>query len=76
VDWPPIAEPLLLERLGMDDQAFLAFIDRAFGALPARAFTPEALATALGYPWERPERSCPGCRCACPAPRSCRPGPW
>lgn len=57
MDWPPIAEPLLLERLAMDDAAFLAFIDQAFGALPSRAFTPEILATALGYPWERPERS-------------------
>lgn len=57
MDWPPIAEPLLLERLGMDDEAFLAFIDQAFGSLPARPFTPELLATALAYPWERPERS-------------------
>lgn len=57
MDWPPIAEPLLLERLGMDDDAFLAFIVQAFGSLPARRFTPEVLATALAYPWERPERS-------------------
>lgn len=53
----PVTEPLLLERLGMDDGAFLAFITQVLGGVPTRRFTPEVLATALGYPWERPARS-------------------
>lgn len=57
MDWAPITEPLLLERLTMDDDAFLAFIEQTFGSLPPRRLTPEALAIALGYPWERPARS-------------------
>lgn len=57
MDWPAIAEPLLLERLGMGDDAFLAFMDRTLRSLPRRPFTPAVLATALGYPWERPARS-------------------
>ena len=56
-DWPPITEPMLRERLAMDDAAFDAFMDEMLRALPARRFTPGALATALAYPWERPERS-------------------
>ena len=55
--WPPITEPLLRERLAMDDGTFAAFIRATLCALPPRRFTPEVLATALGYPWERPERS-------------------
>lgn len=50
----PIAEPLLLERLGMDDAAFADFITATLGSVPPRPFTPEVLATGLGYPWERP----------------------
>ena len=55
--WPPITEPLLLERLAMDDATFLAFIGGLWRALPPRRLTPELLATALSYPWERPSRS-------------------
>lgn len=55
--WPPITEPLLRERLGMDDAAFLGFIEAAFCSLPPRRCTAEALATALAYPWDRPDRS-------------------
>lgn len=57
MSWPPITEPLLLERLGMDDTAFLAFIAQTFAALPPRRLTAAGMATALDYPWERPERS-------------------
>lgn len=52
-----ITEPLLLERLAMDDAAFERFIARTLASVPPRAFTPEVLARALGYPWERPAAS-------------------
>lgn len=55
--WPPITEPLLRERLAMHDEAFRAFMAETLRALPSRRFTPDVLATALGYPWARPERS-------------------
>ncbi len=54
---PPISEPGLRARLGMDDAAFRVFITETIAGLPTRAFTPEVLATALGYPWARPEGS-------------------
>ncbi|MCW3010649.1 MAG: hypothetical protein JWO90_1053 [Solirubrobacterales bacterium] len=55
--WPPIEEPGLRERLAMDDAAFAAFMLEMRRSVPARRFTPEVWATAVGYPWERPARS-------------------
>jgi hypothetical protein len=55
--WPPIEEPLLRERLAMDDEAFAVFMRDLRRSVPPRAFTPEVWATAIGYPWERPARS-------------------
>jgi hypothetical protein len=52
-----ITEPLLLERLTMDDAAFAEFIASTIGGLAPRTFTPELLRRALGYPWERPRHS-------------------
>ena len=55
--WPPIAEQELLDRLAMDDAQFAAFMQTFVEAIPPRAYAPEALALALGYPWERPPGS-------------------
>ncbi len=56
-DWPPIAEPELLERLALDDEQFVAWYQRLLAAWPPRAFDPAAFEHALGYPWERPPGS-------------------
>jgi len=56
-DWPPIAEPELLERLALDDERFLAFFWSVVAAWPRREFDPAAFEHALGYPWERPPGS-------------------
>ncbi len=55
--WPLIDEPELRARLALDDAGFEAFIAAVRAAVPPRAFTPEAWATAVGYPWERPAQS-------------------
>ncbi len=52
-----ITEPLLLERLAMDDAAFRAFMRETFAGVPPRPYSPEVLSRALGYPWERPAAS-------------------
>jgi hypothetical protein len=56
-DWPPIAEPELLERMVMDDAGFAEFIRAVVARLPARRFDSAALTLALGYPWSRPDGS-------------------
>jgi hypothetical protein len=56
-DWPPIAEPELLQRLALDDEQFAAFFRELVVAWPRREFDPEAFEHALGYPWERPAGS-------------------
>ena len=53
-DWPPITEPELLERLGMDDGAFLALMREVLSAMPARDFQRAIFERGLGYPFERP----------------------
>jgi hypothetical protein len=53
----PITEPELLERLAMTDTEFREYVLRMVGGAPARAYEAEALARALGYPWERPTGS-------------------
>lgn len=54
---PPITEPLLLERLAMDHDAFVELYTEAARQLGPRPFTPAVLEQALGYPWARPEHS-------------------
>jgi hypothetical protein len=56
-EWPPITEPELLERLGLDDEAFMAYMRNLAAALGPRRFDRAKYEWALGYPWERPEGS-------------------
>ena len=56
-DWPPIAEPELLRRLGASDETFFTEVRVFFGAVGERDFTEQAYETALGYPWPRPPSS-------------------
>jgi hypothetical protein len=53
----PITEPQLLERLAMEDREFGEYVRGLANSLPARTYGPQALARALGYPWERPAGS-------------------
>lgn len=55
--WPPIEEPELLRRLGMDDAEFLAFVLEAVASVGPREFGDDAYTLALGYPWPRPPSS-------------------
>jgi len=58
MSWPPITEPLLLERLGMDDERFAAFLlDEVLPSVGVREYTRAAYERGAGYPWERPEGS-------------------
>jgi hypothetical protein len=50
----PITEAKLLERLAMEDREFGEYVRGLAARLPARTYEPEALALAIGYPWERP----------------------
>lgn len=52
-----ITDPALVARLTMDDTAWRALMTESFRAVGRRRCTPRALATALGYPWERPTGS-------------------
>jgi hypothetical protein len=56
-EWPPIAEPELLERMTMNDEEFAAFITATIAQLPPRRCDDEVVARALGYPWLRPAGS-------------------
>jgi hypothetical protein len=56
-DWPPIAEPELLERLAMDDDRFRALVEEVMANWPSREFDPAAFEQALGYPFDRPPGS-------------------
>jgi hypothetical protein len=53
-EWPRIAEPELLRRLGMGDDEFRVFLGDLMARIPPRAFDPELLERAIGYPWARP----------------------
>lgn len=55
--WPPITDPELLERIGLDDAQFIAAMRAFWKAAPPREFQPSAYGRALGYPWERPATS-------------------
>lgn len=52
--WPPISEPELLRRLGLDDARFAEFIRGVVAQLPARECNEAEIARALAYPWARP----------------------
>ena len=56
-EWPPIAEPELLERLAFDNEQFLAYIHNLAAAWGRREFQPELFERALAYPWGRPAGS-------------------
>ncbi len=53
----PITDPELLERLAMTDAEFGEYVRGIVVGAPPRPFEREALARALGYPWERPTGS-------------------
>ena len=55
--WPAIDDPELLERLGLDDEQFVAHVTSVLTAVPPRAYEESALALALAYPWARPDGS-------------------
>src|SRR5689334_22251383 len=55
--WPDLSAPELVERLGLDDEAFLALVTGWVADLRARPCDADVVAQAIGYPWERPERS-------------------
>jgi hypothetical protein len=55
--WPPITEPLLLERLAMSYDEFLRFLATFTRTIPSRAFDLALYEHGLGYPWERPPSS-------------------
>jgi hypothetical protein len=56
-DWPPISDPELLARLGLDRDGFIEVARGYAQALGRRDLPPGALERALGYPWARPARS-------------------
>lgn len=56
-NWPPIAEPQLLERLALDGEEFVAYFLGIAAAWPRREFDRAAFEQAVGYPWERPAGS-------------------
>jgi hypothetical protein len=55
--WPPIDEPLLLERLAMSPDEYLAYFATITKTIPPRAYDEALYERGLGYPWERPESS-------------------
>jgi hypothetical protein len=55
--WPPITEPLLLERLAMSREEYLAYFATITKSIPSRGFEAARYERGLGYPWERPESS-------------------
>ena len=55
--WPPIAEPLLLERLAMSPDEYLAYFATITKTIPPRAYDVALYERGLAYPWERPESS-------------------
>lgn len=54
---PPITEPLLLERLALDHDAFLAVYRDAADQVGRRRCSEADIERALSYPWQRPHHS-------------------
>ena len=57
MEFPPITEPELVRRLGLDDAEFFDAIMEMLQAVGAREYRHELYERAIGYPWERPGRS-------------------
>ena len=57
MEFPPITEPELLRRLGLDDAEFQDAITGMLQAVGAREYREDLYERAIGYPWERPGRS-------------------
>lgn len=55
--WPPITEPLLLERLAMSRDEYLEYLATITRAIPPRAYDAAVYERGLGYPWARPASS-------------------
>jgi hypothetical protein len=55
--WPPVLDENLAGRLAMEEAEFAALAERLGARLGGKAFEPEDLERALGYPWERPVES-------------------
>jgi hypothetical protein len=55
--WPPIIEPLLLERLAMSPDEYLAYFATITKTIPRRAYDVALYERGLAYPWKRPESS-------------------
>ncbi|HEV7884518.1 MAG TPA: hypothetical protein VGO81_13180 [Solirubrobacteraceae bacterium] len=55
--WPPITEPLLLERLAMSYEEYLEHLATITKTIPSRAYDVALYEHGLGYPWERPPSS-------------------
>jgi hypothetical protein len=55
--WPPITEPLLLERLAMSPDEYLEYLATITRAIPPRAYDAALYERGLGYPWARPASS-------------------
>jgi hypothetical protein len=55
--WPPITEPLLLERLAMSRDEYLEYLATITRAIPPRAYEAALYERGLGYPWARPASS-------------------
>lgn len=56
--WPTFAEPQLLTRLALDDDEFLAFVERLVTRFGPQPFDEDVYAQAIGYPGARPPVSC------------------
>src|SRR3954453_13281893 len=57
IDWPPITEQKLLDRLALDDAGFEAFSEKIAALVPQREYSEAAFDHALDYPWARPTES-------------------
>jgi hypothetical protein len=55
--WPPITEPLLLERLAMSYDEYLEFLATITKTIPSRAYDVALYEHGLAYPWARPRSS-------------------
>lgn len=55
--WPPIEEPELVRRLGLDHDAFVATYCGFLREVGTRPFAESDWELALGYPWARPAGS-------------------
>lgn len=57
MDWPPIDDPKLASLLAMADDQFAELASKLAARIDRRAYTLADYEHAIGYPWERPDRS-------------------